>query len=69
MRCLQARRRPLSNKPNSKIIYPTGAGGDIEQAARAKSTMAARGDLVFKVMKKVERLDRFKQRLDSARNC
>jgi hypothetical protein len=50
-------------------MFTTGARDDIEQAARAKSTMAAWGDLVFKVMKKVERLDRFKQRLDSARNC
>jgi len=62
-------RRPLGNKPNRKIIYTTGAGDDIEQEARAKSIMAAWGDLVFKVMKKVTRLDRFKQRLDSARNC
>ena len=60
---------PIGNKPNRKIIYTTGAGDDIEQEARAKSIMAAWGDLVFKVMKKVTRLDRFKQRLDSARNC
>ena len=54
----------MRNTPNSNIIYTSGAGDYNEQAARAKGIMANGGDLVFKVMKKVERRDRFKQRLD-----